>query len=82
MGASAPGESGSGIASDNEPLSVEGTTFMSYAGPVFPLTLAEETSALTAERETTWDFAPGTYQDGSRNAPAVGGVGDGQLYVS
>ena len=40
MGSSAPGESGSGIASDNEPLSVEGTTFMSYAGPVFPLTLA------------------------------------------
>lgn len=65
MGASAPGESGSGIASDNEPLSVEGTTFMSYAGPVFPLTLAEETSALTAERETTWDFAPSTYHDGT-----------------
>ena len=65
MGASAPGESGSGIASDNEPLSVEGTTFMSYAGPVFPLTLAEETNALTAERETTWDFAPGTYHDGT-----------------
>lgn len=58
-------DGGSGIATDNEPLSVEGTTFMSYAGPVFPLTLAEEADGLTAERKTTWDFAPGTYQDGS-----------------
>ena len=65
MGSSAPGESGSGIASNTEPASAEGTTFMSYAGPVFPLTLAEETSALTAERKTTWDFAPGTYHDGT-----------------
>ncbi len=63
---SSPAESsGSGIATDNEPLSVEGTTFMSYAGPVFPLTLAEEAEGLTAERNTTWDFAPGAYQDGS-----------------
>ncbi len=72
MGSAAPGEDsgssnggGSGIATDNEPLSVEGTTFMSYAGPVFPLTLAEAAEGLTAERKTTWDFAPGTYQDGS-----------------
>ena len=65
MGSSAPGESGSGIASNTEPTSEEGTTFMSYAGPVFPLTLAEETNALTAERETTWDFAPDTYHDGT-----------------
>lgn len=66
MGSSAPGEtSGSGIVTDNEPSSEEGTTFMSYAGPVFPLTLAEENSGLTAKRTTTWDFAPGTYQDGT-----------------
>ena len=65
MGSSAPEESGSGIASDNEPSSEEGATFMSYAGPVFPLTLAEETNTLTAERETTWDFAPGTFHDGT-----------------
>ena len=65
MGSTAPGESGSGIASDNDPLSVEGSTFMSYAGPVFPLTLAEDTKTLTAEREATWDFAPGTYHDGT-----------------
>ena len=36
----------------------EATTFMSYAGPVFPLTLAEENTALTAERDITLDFAP------------------------
>ena len=70
-GATAPGEAssngdgGSGIATDNEPLSVDGTTFMSYAGPVFPLTLAEENGGLTAERTTTWDFTPGTYHDGT-----------------
>lgn len=64
---SAPGESGSGngIAHDTEPLSVEGTTFMSYAGPVFPLTLTVETDGITAERTTTWDFMPDTREDGS-----------------
>lgn len=36
----------------------EASTFMSYAGPVFPLTTAEETSSITAERSTTLDFAP------------------------
>ena len=57
--------SGCGISTDSEPSSEKGTTFMSYAGPVFPLTLSEENGGLTAERKTTWDFAPGTYQDGS-----------------
>lgn len=42
----------------------EGTVFMSYAGPAFPLTALEETSGLTAERTLTWDFAPGAYADG------------------
>ena len=36
----------------------EASTFMSYAGPVFPLTTAEETSSVTAERAITLDFAP------------------------
>ncbi len=36
----------------------EASTFMSYAGPVFPLTTAEETSSITAERNITLDFAP------------------------
>lgn len=31
---------------------------MSYAGPVFPLTLAEENGAVTAQREITLDFQP------------------------
>ena len=43
----------------------EGSTFLSYAGPVFPLTTVETVTGLTAERTVTWDFAPGTYQDGS-----------------
>ena len=34
------------------------TTFMSYAGPVFPLTLREADSAITAERSITLDFTP------------------------
>ena len=36
----------------------EGSTFMSYAGPVFPLTLGEENDAITAQRHTTLDFSP------------------------
>ena len=36
-----------------------GVTFMSYAGPVFPLTVSEDPAGLTAERTITWDFAPG-----------------------
>lgn len=42
----------------------DGTVFMSYAGPVLPLTTAESCE-LTAIRTVTWDFAPGTSQDGS-----------------
>lgn len=38
----------------------EATTFMSYAGPVFPLTLTEENNHLTAARDITLDFAPWT----------------------
>ena len=65
--AQAPGESGggSGIAHDAEPLSVEGTTFMSYAGPVFPLATLESHEGLTASRRVTWDFAPGSHEDGT-----------------
>lgn len=74
-GGAAPGaENGTGIslggdpeeaAQDSEPLHVDSTTFMSYAGPVFPLTTVETDTALTAERTLTWDFTAGTYQDGS-----------------
>lgn len=41
----------------------EASTFMSYAGPVFPLTLGEENDSITAERNVTLDFAP--WQDGN-----------------
>ncbi len=40
----------------------EGSVFMSYAGPIFPLTLNEDDPGLTAERSITMDFsgyAPG-----------------------
>ena len=56
------GESGGGQYGGVE----DGTTFLSYAGPVLPLTTAEATAALTAERTVTWDFAPGAYPDGER----------------
>ena len=36
------------------------TTFMSYAGPVFPLTLREADSGISARREIALDFAPWT----------------------
>ena len=36
----------------------EGCVFMSYAGPVFPLTLQEENAAISANRNITMDFAP------------------------
>ncbi len=39
--------------------------FMSYAGPVFPLTLSEPLSGLTAERTITWDFSPSLQADGT-----------------
>lgn len=41
----------------------DGTVFMYYAGPVFPLTTAEDPAGLTAEREITWDFSSGVDPD-------------------
>lgn len=52
--ASPPGESpGSGPAKP-----VDAADFMSYAGPVFPLTLAQAEPALSADREVLLDCAP------------------------
>jgi hypothetical protein len=53
MGNSGAGSGGSGHD--------EGSVFLSYAGPVLPLTLAEDT-AVTAERSITMDFAGGEGQ--------------------
>ena len=64
MGASAPesespkGGLASGVAN--------GTTFMSYAGPVFPLTLSEASDVMTAERSITMDFEPYLAEDYDR----------------
>jgi len=46
------GRSGSGGAGHGE-----GSIFMSYAGPVFPLTLSEEDSTITALRNISYDFS-------------------------
>lgn len=35
-----------------------GTTFMSYAGPVFPLNILEDETGVTAERNINFDFSP------------------------
>ena len=51
-GNSAPGSSSGDSGHDG------GSVFMSYAGPVFPLTLREENSAISAQRTITMDFAP------------------------
>lgn len=61
----APGDGGSGIAHDSEPVGVEeAIRFMSYAGPVLPLTTEGNADGITAERHTDWDFAPTAYEDG------------------
>ena len=36
----------------------DGSTFMSYAGPVFPLTLRDENASISADRRITMDFEP------------------------
>jgi len=55
-----------------------GSTFMSYAGPVFPLALGEDNSALTAAREVTLDFAPwaGVWVSNQEDAAAGGLTGE------
>lgn len=59
------GSGGSGIAHDSEPVGVgEAIQFMSYAGPVLPLTTAGDADGITAERHTDWDLAPTAYKDG------------------
>lgn len=59
---SATTEAGEGGASDNIDTAAG---FLSYAGPVLPLTTLETDTGLTAERALTFDFTPGTDDDGS-----------------
>ena len=49
----------------------EGSTFLSYAGPVFPLTLGEADGAVTAQRALTLDFDPWVPQWWSNEAEAA-----------
>lgn len=67
---------GSGI--NNAGGAADAVTFMSYAGPVLPLTTAEETPGVTAERHTDWDFTPRTDPEGIRFS--VGRGDNGRLY--
>ena len=59
-GCAAPG-SDAGLAGTSGSDSVkpaDATDFMSYAGPIFPLTLVQAAPALSADRETLLDCAP------------------------
>ena len=51
-GNSAPGSNAGGSGHE------EGSVFMSYAGPAFPLTLLEENESISAKRNITLDFEP------------------------
>ena len=52
------GGSSGGSGADGVPGATGASTFMSYAGPVFPLTLREENDTIAAQRDITLDFAP------------------------
>lgn len=49
---------GGGGRNIEEQSDTEASSFMSYAGPMFPLTLESAAGELTAERAITMDFAP------------------------
>lgn len=51
----------------------EGTVFMSYAGPVFPLTFMEKADCVDAVRNVNYDFS--TYLEGSENDEELNGNG-------
>ncbi len=78
-GATSGGSGGDGVAPGNGYGGVEeGTAFLSYAGPVLPLTAVEDPAGLTAEREVFWDFALGAYSDGE---PRQWGAEVTDLYI-
>lgn len=73
MGSAAPetagdsADAGSATTEEAESNSSGGSApnFLSYSGPVLPLTTTEAGTGLTAERALTFDFTPGTDDDGS-----------------
>ena len=60
-------DAGSATSEEAESNSSGGSApnFLSYSGPVLPLTTLESDTGLTAERALTFDFTPGTDDDGS-----------------
>lgn len=61
------GGCGAGSNGESTPSAGEGASeFMSYAGPVLPMTLSRENPAIKAERDITLDFAPWAEQYGDK----------------
>ena len=58
----------------------EGFTYMSYAGPVFPLSVLNGGNALTAERNVDYDFSP--YETFTRSYEVDGEVHSYESYAS
>ena len=54
-----------GGTAEEDAAQAPGYGFLSYAGPVLPLTTAEAGTDLAAERTLTLDFAPGAHADGT-----------------
>lgn len=59
----------------------EGSVFMSYAGPVFPLTLMEESGHIYAERNICYDFSAYSGEAANADASDVQGVAVQDRYV-
>ncbi len=51
-------DSNTGGKGSGDPASSEGFDYMDYQGPILPLMLPEPVSGVSAERQTTLDFAP------------------------
>ena len=59
------GTAGGAEAEEGNAAQEPGDGFLSYAGPVLPLTTLETGTDLTAERALTLDFTPGAHTDGA-----------------
>ncbi len=55
---------GGGTAAPESADGGEPTAFMSYAGPILPLTLRQENANISARRDITLDFAPWAEEHG------------------
>ncbi len=77
------GSTGSSPNEGNGGAGADGSTFMSYAGPVFPLTSLDDTDGIAAEREITLDFAPWlpTWYSNEEHAAETIGQTDSKDYL-